>query len=502
MAKTALPFRIKDLRGIFEHRFELRPGLTLFTGRNGAGKTTSINAAVAAIAGPELARKLPLAIRDGARSGWVQGPGVLLSVGRSVTSEGTPAIELADSGRFADLVRPRFATPIARNKARLEALLSFRPLAVDEPTLLSLCRGDTTVAAAVQGRQPDWERLSLLDLAETVREVANGCGLEREKVATEKDGALSVLRARVESVGDCSGVDIAASSEELTAMIDQAVESLSRMRIEATAREALLSRQCEIRETLGVRPDLDDLDWQLLEAKELVEDLERQLAAARGEAAVRQAKRDAAQRDLEQWNRGQEVLARPVAGPTGEEVQAAEAALAELRVQHEAARSMENAASARMELQAAQRDREAARSTGKDFREIAAGVSTEIARLLSERDLEGITVEDGSLAVILSTGEVRDFEALSFGEQVRTACRIAITAYRDAALPVVAALAPEFWGALDFMHRKELAEVASAEGVYLVAEEPTAGDLEVQHIDAGNAGELLGVTDEAPAAAP
>ncbi len=495
----ALTFQVKNIRGLTEVQFDLKPGLNLFTGRNGAGKTTSINAAIGAIAGPEAARKLPLTVRDGARSGYVQGPGVFLSVGRSITADGAPAIELADTSRFSDLVRPRFATLEARNKARLEALLAFRPLAVDEEALLSLCRGDLTVAAAVQGKRPDWEAISVLELAEAVRSVANACGLDQEKVAAEKAGAITLLQRKLDTLGDLSSPPTE-SSRDLAAAIDGAVEQVSRMRIEASAREQLLAQQQEVRASLGERPNLDDLDWQLGEAAEHVEYLETRLRAlqeellgARSMLAERQAARTAGARAAEQWDHSQEVLSRLVTGPTGEEVQAAEDALACLRRLHEDAVAAEDAGQVRDELQAAQRARETAKSVAKDYRDIAIAVPGEIARLLSERDLDGITIEDGQLTVILPSGELRDFEDLSFGEQVRAACRIALTSYRKSDLPVVASLAADFWGALDFEHRKELAEIAAAEGIYLLAEEPTRGDLDVQHVDQGNAAELLGV---------
>lgn len=488
-AGRPLPVRLRDVRGVHEISFTLQPGVNLFLGRNGAGKSTSI-AAVEAAAGGANGFLVP---RTGSSRGYVEGLGANLTIGKRTTSTGEPAVELADAGRFGDLVRPGFESRPARAKARIKALLHFRPLAVDQETLLRLAGGDTDVAAFVQRVHPAWEDLSVLDLADAVTKAANAVANEREKARDIKAGEVRVLGEQLDALGGEILPGESLDVEGLTATVAARRLAVAEMRVKAQGRAQLLQQQAEIRERLGERPNLEDLEWQEREAREEVDELTAKLAEARTRLAECETALRNGRTQASDWDANRGILSQPIEGPSLEEVDAAEDGLRNLERELDAARETGRVVALQADLAKAKAEREDLETAALGYREIAKGVTAESALILSEQDLPGLTLDDGELALVLDTGETRPLDDLSFGEQVKVASQVALTAHRAADLPVVVALAPEFWAALDHAAKQELVEIASAEGIYVLAEEPTEGALQVQHIDTANAGELLGL---------
>lgn len=483
-----LPVRLRDIRGVHEISFNLLPGVNLFLGANGAGKTTSI-AAVEAAAGGSNGLLVP---RAGTSRGYVEGLGATLTIGKRTTSTGEPSVELADAGRFGDLVRPSYDSRSARAKARIKALLHFRPLAVDEETLLRLCGGDLDVAASVQRLHPSWEDLSVLDLADAIVRAANSLGNEKEKVRDGKAGEIRVLAEQL----DAAGGEILAGEELDVAALAEAVSDrrleLAKMEVQAKGRAKLLAQQAEIRASLGDRPDLEDLEWKEGEAREEVEELTAKLAEAKGRLAECESVLRSARERAAAYDQNSSILSQPIDGPTLEEVDLAAQRLVELEQDLDAARETGRVQALQDSLRQAKTEREDLDVAALHYRDIAKGVTAESAQILREQELPDLVLEDGELALVLPGGETRPLDELSFGEQVKVAARVALTAHRDADLPVVVALAPEFWAALDHAAKQELVEIAAAEGLYVLAEEPTEGELQVQHLDQENASEMLG----------
>ena len=75
-------FEISNVNGVREAKITLKPGVTILSGKNGAGKTKAIEAITRAAGG-----KTKLEASDGVEEGSVRGPGGTFS------DRSTPAFE-------------------------------------------------------------------------------------------------------------------------------------------------------------------------------------------------------------------------------------------------------------------------------------------------------------------------------------------------------------------------------------------------------------------------
>lgn len=127
-AESAHVITIKDVGPITEHTLTVVPGVTIITGQNEVGKSTAI-LATAALAGRKEAE---LSVRDGCKSGMVQGLGTTLLIGKRTTRAGELEVDsVEDRIDLASLVDPGLKQPAAATKKRIKALISLTGTKLD-----------------------------------------------------------------------------------------------------------------------------------------------------------------------------------------------------------------------------------------------------------------------------------------------------------------------------------------------------------------------------------
>lgn len=466
-------FKIESVNGIAALNITLDgPGVYVARGPNGAGKSSAI-LALRAANGDATALAEP---SDGEDKGTVSsGDGVVFRVGHRRKIDGRPSVRILSTASLGRLIDPGLQDSGLAAKARLKALLALMPLPADEAARVELTGNDEELRAWIKGDPSS----DALDLAEALRKRANELANDLEKRAAECAGESASLQGLIEALGK---LDFEAGDyRSARALADQLLRDAEVKTHTAKARADLEKQQEEIRETLGPKPDTTNIQAEFDRLNLVALELEERAAAARGQWMACGEKLKAARIAAAQWDRGAEILQRPVEGPTFAEAQTA-TQLADLaQVKAERARTVETAkdylAKATAAHEAAQKHAERA----KALREIAKGTAPALGRLLERRGLPGLVIHEGRLCV-RSGATLKDFDTrLSFGERVRAALGIALAGLSAPApgekrLPILP-LEPTFWLALDEGHKAEVATIAQERGVCLVTEEPDGGEL-------------------------
>jgi DNA repair exonuclease SbcCD ATPase subunit len=506
--KKPLDFHIHDVGGIYDFQLQLKQGVNVLGGRNGAGKTSALRAVSRA-----MGAEIPIEVRDGAETGTIKGAGVTLKIRKVAKTSGIAEAEIADTGRLADLIDGGgFADPDARNRARIRALLWFVQLPINEETIAVLA-GDPVVAAAALHECRENLISDLLEAAEKTRRTAHALA------KTEEDGANEAgARARVhdlhaeEALRKIGGKDriVEVPFPEADAQHGDLLRKLEVSRIQAKARIELETRQAEIRATLGERPDParydEDIELRgraIASNEQSIRDLEADIRKLEAQIAERRAKlagigedlrhlrsqREQAVEAARAWDQRAELLNRPVTGPVPDDVAKLERAVERAAdVVTRARESEEYTRNRRAAAEAAQIAKDRA-ERGEILRALATTVQERLGLLLQNTDAAGLTVFEGRLHVI-EGNQLHDFETRrSDGQRISIALRIAAGKYEGKVVP----LDGRFWTQLDSSARQHFAAEAARLGLYTLTEEPTDDELHVTHFAGAEVPEPVGV---------
>lgn len=465
---------IQNVNGVRDLCFNLgEPGVYVLRGKNGAGKTSAINAVMAA-AGARDAVAEPT---DGQESGQVLVGGVRMVVGARRLTTGAPSIHLADSASLGAFIEPGLRDEKAGNKRRIEALLRMVPIPADDAAKKELTANDLPFASTVRGYFPD-----ALTLGIEIARAANAEALALEKEAAKHQGEVDVYVREINSKVIPMSVfplDVA------TARCNEAKAKAAIAESQAKAREELVRQQNQIKATIGERPDvraaLADRDQKV----QAVKDLQLQLALAKHALEAAIAKVAHAQKTAMEWDAQSEILRRPIEGPTLKQAEE----LKQLAVVAE--KDLENARAAaefrekQQRMADAKQASDAALGRAEHYRKMAKRVPYALGRLLERAGIPGLSIDEkGILCVQAEDGSMKPFaDRLSFGQRVRLALDLSLQAHKQRAgsMPCTLQLEPEFWLALDAAHRAEVVAQAKALGVYVLTEEPAEGELRVEN---------------------
>lgn len=187
-AESAHVITIKDVGPITEHVLTIVPGVTVISGQNEVGKSTAI-LATAALAGRKEA---DLSVRDGCKSGMVQGLGTTLLVGKRCSRAGELEVDsVEDRIDLASLVDPGLKQPAAATKKRIKALISLTG------TKLDVADFSVILPESMQGEilQADADD-DPVDMAGKIKRRMESKAREMEEQATEfETKALGAKRA-------------------------------------------------------------------------------------------------------------------------------------------------------------------------------------------------------------------------------------------------------------------------------------------------------------------
>lgn len=496
MAKTKT-VRIEDVGPVTKFEFTLSPGVTVLQGAMGAGKSRTA-AATARLFGADV----PVEPRDGADHGIIETEGVRLVIRKVVRATGKADVELGDVGALAALIDPLVKDSEAAANARLRALAKLvRPPVTDEAVAV-LAGEDSEVCSRATEAIHETGIQDLFRAAERVRLEAHGLKRKAEQAGEQAAGEASTLDAQAETA--LKALDGRAPSPvpvaEAEAAERRATEEHARAELLARQRAQHEARQAEVRASLGDRPDasapaqaVTDAEAWLATRKAALGQLEEELRAltakvADARGAVREAEgRLAAARDAREstaeaigrWERQAAILDQAVEGPTPEEVDAL--ALTAQEAREATALSRLSAAYLTNHEKAAAAHQRAAEAMGRAaaLEALATSVSDRLGTLLASTPAKGLTVVNGRIHAIGPDGRLQDFERrLSEGQRARAAFRV----YAAVSPNMVAPLDPRVWASFDDETKLEVAKVAVEEGMYVLTEQSTHGELTAAHL--------------------
>ncbi len=454
-------------------------GVVVLRGRNGSGKTHTLRAVEAAIAG-----KGRPSVRDGALRGEVSGLGVTLRVGRTTRRSGELVVDILD-GRMniADLVDPGIKDPAAADAKRIKALISITGQKPDPSLFSSLFASDDEFKSVVSASTLETDDVVLL--AERIKRDCEAAARREESLAEHAAGEAKGKREAAE------GVDLSVETDpaDLQERLERAIQEHSSLvaRRDEAEKHAQQRRQAqqhlEQLEASYDGPSVEAARQAVAEAEsvvsaktERVRELERQLAAARAElegacesqaAAVRQLK--AAEHHERVVTEYRQVLESDALLPPDEAaIAAAEQAVTNARQAVEAGALARRAA---QELAAAQELEDKARQHGKRaarLREAGKGTDEVLSELITQTGLP-YRIEAGRLLVPTSRGETY-FGDLSEGERWKLSLDTAIENLGDHGL---IPLPQEAWEGLDPINRKAVDDHVKLRRVVLLTAEAT-----------------------------
>ena len=481
-----LDYTIDDVGGIEHLDVKLKPGVNVLRGANAAGKTSAIRA-IARAQGADV----PLERRDGSERGMVQGPGVVLVVRKVASAAGDAVVELADIGPLGRVIDPGIKGTQEAARARIRALIELLDLGMKDSDIALLCGEDSALGDWMRGEPKDYD---LIQASEKLRRKAHAMAraYEVNEKAEDIQRQTAEDRARdlLEDIGGREHVTAVTPTEAGEAHT-AAIRAHDRAEVELAARAALRRHQAEIGAALGEQPDLGAARDAVEVAREShheaydrIKDLQAKLSLAKAVARSCSSDFDASAKhysDVElhvvRHAKQREILDREPTGATADQV--AELAMAVVGAQRDA--HLARKSFALLAEQAHATDAKArqtkAKMAAERYRAIARNIPQGLGTILAEGGAPNLTVIDGRLHRV-DGGMCFDFELRSStGERIAAALTVAATAYKGKVVP----LSGELWGALDPEHQQLFVREARERGLYVVTEDPSGGELRVEH---------------------
>ena len=364
----------------------------------------------------------------------------------------------------------------------------------------------TSCCCAVRtGALLDWMRgepkdYDLIQASEKLRRKAHALARAHEAIEKSEDIQRQTAEDRTRDLlVDIGGRErvTTVTPTEAEAKHIAAIRAFDRAEVECLARIELAAQQAEIHETLEL-PDLGEARGAMeaarnaeREAYDKIKTLESRIALAKAVAQSCSGDFDAAARhyedveaDVVRHTKQREILNREPTGATADQV--AELAAGADTAQRDVRLARKSAALFAEENRAANaKDNQAkAHKEAERYRDIAAAIPQALGWILGEGGALDLTVVDGRLHRIDANGVTHDFETRSStGERIAAALSVAGGAYKGRVVP----LSGELWGALDPEHKQIFVREAQAHGLYVVTEDPSGGELRVEHEEEANA---------------
>lgn len=455
-------------------------GVVVLKGRNGAGKTRTLEAVEAAVSGrgkPE--------VRDGALTGEVKAFGVTIKVGRSTRRSGELEVSSLD-GRLsvAELVDPGLKSPDAADARRIKALIQVANVAPSVELFHELLGGREQFEAVVSAVAV--ETADLVAMSDRIKRDCEAAARKEEDKAAHAEG-----RARGAHEA-AAGVDteVEANPEVLQKQLEVAIRAESELKANCEAAQKA-SDQAALARTKLVKaesefdgPSLDDAleaekkcETETQAIKEAVAAVEQQLAKLRNEyheACHRQSQAIALRKSVEQHEKTidhwrEQIAATVQKVPSVEERQAAAEAVVKAR---EAVEAGAIARAARATIEDALKFASSAiehRKRAAELRSAAKGTDEVLSSVIARAGTP-LRVEAGRLVLDTKRGATY-YGELSHGERWRIALDIAIKAVGQHGVIVVE---QEAWEGLDPYAREAIADQVRGSGVVILTAECSA----------------------------
>lgn len=440
-------------------------GVVVLRGRNGAGKTTAIEAATTLLDGEGS-----LSPRDGKERGSVVGLGCEIVVRKQTRHAGTLEVQRISGEDPALLVDPGMADPVAADRARIRALCR---LAKVEPSKELFARleeiAGTPLPITLGADVPE-------SAAKTKREI-EARARDVEKKVAESDGRIQSL------LSDASTIDLNAPHDQqaLAEEVEEAVRAL------AAAEGQSESARRTIQGAEMAQQALDSAKASAPRTSAADASAKCQAAGAAVGAATR-ALRDAeeASRAAEAELRAVQDYERAVAGwqasidqakgieaPSDDHLNGLRSRVHGAKEAQDRGTLVRRALEKKAEAQTAVDAQGALRSQADKLRHAASCCDDVVSDAIAKVAPRGLAVEGDRLMVEHARGRI-PFAELSHGERWTVALDVAIDAVGEGGL---LAIAQEAWEGLDQDNRQAIAEHARKRKVVILTAEASLSDL-------------------------
>lgn len=484
MTSTIEEIRIENCGPISHASLPYLPGggLVVLRGRQGVGKSITLDALQAAATG-----KGRVPIKDGELRGSVEAFGVTMTIGKSTRRSGEPEV-VSLEGRLsaADLVDPGIASPDAADARRIKALIQ-----------LANVKPSPELFYPLVGEREHFEQLvsaaslasdDLVVMAERVKRDLESKARSEESQAEHAEGRARGAREAA------NGVDLkaAADSDALQAELEAAIREESRLKSQADAatKAAMAARlasdqladaedeycglplaECQEAESKA-KCDLDTAERAVREAEEALRKARAEHETARNEYSHAIAARKTAEQHeamVKQWR--EQLAASIPASPTAEQLADAAGRVAKARQAVEQGalvrKARQHIAEAEAHGQAAAKHRKQA----QQLRDAAKGTDDVLSQVVAKTG-SPLRVEHGRLVLDTPRGKTL-FAELSDGERWKLALDIAIDAVGSHGFITIPQWA---WGELQPANRRAIAAQLRDRGVVAYTAEATDDD--------------------------
>lgn len=485
---------VRNAGPVKEFRMEMAagPGFYRLVAENGSGKSHFQRAWLKA-----TGHDVDVALRDGAKELTVDFNGENILSLKKVKPTGDVEGEIWSDCALADFILPDASDPAVNERRRIEAVVRMIDTEVSDATIRTLLSG-----------VPVGDSVEFNEAVEQCEENALDYVLENEGDTIYKQNVVIAkervrrrvheIKRQMEQAGERAQAEITArtmpkpevvveiSPEAAQEGYEQAIRRVERLSGEAEQRAEQITRQAAI--VLGERPDVVLAEDRFNVAKANVRraseeriELEQRLAVVRAneEAAGRQAVEAeefvaTTRQQAQAWDANKAILDAPVTGATEIDVESARRAAATARTELEQARASESWRESCRLVREAQETREKAFARAAIYESIATSTTGQLAVLLAQAGVEGLTVDEDRLCEIQEGGQLEPLSRLSEGERARIGCKILVknqsVPYNVLVLPgrLVRSLGPKAYAEVE-------RELISA-GLYAIYEQPGEGE--------------------------
>lgn len=486
---------IKNVGPISKLKIEVpeEGGLVVLCGRNGAGKTTALDAVQAALSGKG---KLP--VKDRAVKGEVSAFGANVSVGRSTRVTGELEVHSIEGpGNVADLVDPGIQAAESADARRIRAILDITKAKVDASSFYDLVGGperfqDLVSAKACEGDDP-------VKMAAAIKRDLDAKALENERRAESLRSKASTWLAQN------AGIDTAEEGDAIKLADDFAKAEMRRKSLldersanekKSVERNVILGRLACIpggeqfaSELSEISNDLLGIERELVHRKQQLESLAKRRqeaidALAAAEQGILMAKaeiRTIEQTEAKLKSDASSVQAKQAmydslqrqldsivfSGVTDGDIDLAICNANKAREAMERGVVIREAKSREDDAKEALRDADSYLAEAQSLRNAAKGTDSVLSELVGGMTRR-LAVEGGRLVCQTSARGTTLFAELSHGERWRLALEVAIEAVGRGGVLVCP---QEAWEGLDPFNREAIADQLEGTGVVMLTAE-------------------------------
>lgn len=457
-------------------------GVFVFRGTSGVGKTTVLKAMSGLLGDKDSLSTLTPS--DGCDKAEIKGLGRSVKVAQRTSSTGAVSVPwLAGKLDVSLLAESKLVDPVARNKARIRALVSIGGKQLKPKDLL----GDKLYAA--YSSQIDLDDIQSADdpvaMADKLKRALSALALEKERASDRTAGAATAKR---QEAGDVDTLTMVSQAEavrqhrEATRLHEEAkARRESHHKVEA-ANASIVARIAEKESEAG---NINDLEAGLhamfteIETREgIVRGLEKRLADARTELTNAKAKLATAQNVIKDLRSLYNAKAVPVDDVSDEELQSLAESEATWTQTLQDVLLVEKRRAALTESKAKQEESAKLANEALGIRAATEAVQENVRKALPEGP---IYAKDGVLVVdYKKRGSAVPYDELSTGEKWKIAMEYAIaTVGTGGVIP----LSQEAWQALGPELKSAIAEQAREAKVCVITGEVGGGSLRLEEFE-------------------